>query len=133
MSLKQKLAVSLCTFYLVCVIGVALSLHFCGGKLAAVSATNTQASCKYCKSEPLAKKDDNCCKNTKIDVKVKDSHQVQSSVEVPKLFSVDAIIPRAFYTVFEYFLPHLFNKFEDKAPPKVPGIALHVMNCVFRN
>ncbi len=119
MSLKQKLALSLCTFYLFSVIGVALSLHFCGGKLASISATSAKAVCKYCKAEPIAPKDDNCCKNTKVDIKVKDS--------------VDAIIYAPFHAVLDYFVPNYFNKLENKAPPKITGVALHIMNCVFRN
>lgn len=133
MSLKQKLALSLCTFYLVCVIGVALSLHFCGGKLASVSVSNAKASCKYCKSAPLAEKESNCCKNTQIDVKVKDNHQIESGVKLPTLFSVDVILPRTFHAIFRQFLPNFFNRLENKAPPKTTSVALHVMNCVFRN
>lgn len=133
MSLKQKLAISLSTFYLVSVIGVALSLHFCGGKLAGVSATHAKAICKYCKSEPVDQKDNDCCKNTKVDVKVKDSHQAESTIKMPKLFSVDVFLHPNVSRVFSYFLPSVFNRLENKAPPKVTGVAIHVMNCVFRN
>ena len=133
MSLKQKLAISLCTFYLVSVIGVALSLHFCGGKLASVSASNAKASCKYCKSEPVTQKEDNCCKNTKVDVKVKDSHQAESAIKMPRLLSIDVFIHPNISRVFSYFLPSVFNSLENEAPPNVAGVAIHVMNCVFRN
>ena len=127
MSLKQKLAISLCTFYLVSIIGVALSLHFCGGKLDSISALNAKEVCKYCKSEP------NCCNNTKIDVKVKDNHKIESAVKLPKVFSIDAFIPRVAHTIFKQFLPNLFNKVENKNHPRITCVALHVMNCVFRN
>jgi len=133
MSLKQKLAISLCTFYLVSVIGVALSLHFCGGKLASVSVTDAKASCKYCKTAPIAQKDDNCCKNTKIDVKVKDNHQIESAVKLPKLFSLDVFLHPTVSQIFRQFLPRFFSQLENKAPPKSTRVALHVMNCVFRN
>lgn len=133
MSLKQKLALSLCTFYLVSVIGVALSLHFCGGKLASVAVASTKAACKYCKSEPIAPKDDNCCKNTKVDIKVKDKHHVESAVKLPKSFSVDAIIPSPFHSILNYFVPKYLNRLENKAPPEITGVSLHIMNCVFRN
>ncbi len=133
MSFKQKLAISLCTFYLVSVIGVALSLHFCGGKLAAVSATNAKASCTYCKAESTTQKDDNCCKNTNIDVKVKDNHQVESAVKLPKLFSTDFFIHSNYSEAFKWFFPKFFSNLENKAPPKSTSVALHVMNCVFRN
>ncbi len=133
MSLKQKLAISLCTFYLISVIGVALSLHFCGGKLASVSATKAVASCKYCKAESASKMDDNCCKNTKVDVKVKDNHQIEGGFKLPKLFSVDVFLHSDIKEIAHLFLPAYFNKLSNKAPPEPTGIALHVMNCVFRN
>lgn len=133
MSLKQKLAISLCTFYLISVIGVALSLHFCGGKLAAVSATNAKASCKYCTAESITQKDDNCCKNTNVDVKVKDNHQAESAVKLPKLFSVDVFLHPNVSQILRQILPTFFSKLENKTPPKSTGVALHVMNCVFRN
>jgi len=133
MSLKQKLAISLCTFYLVSVIGVALSLHFCGGKLASVSVVSAKASCKYCKAESTAKKDDTCCKNTKVDVKVKDDHQTESAIKLPKLFSVDAFLHPNVSQILHQFFPTFFSKLENKAPPRSTSVALHVMNCVFRN
>ncbi|SFH11268.1 HYC_CC_PP family protein [Pedobacter insulae] len=132
MSLKQKLAISLCAFYVISIMGVALSLHFCGGKLADVSVINAKVACKYCKAEPLAEKQDNCCKNTKVDLKVKDSHQIESAAKLPKFFSVDMIFHETFRYVLRNFVPTIFSKIAHKAPPKT-GVALHVMNCVFRN
>ena len=133
MSLKQKLAISLCTFYLISVIGIALSLHFCGGKLAAISATKATASCKYCKAESSAKKDDNCCKNTKVDVKVKDNHQSENAIKLPKLFSVDVFLHPNVHQIFLQVFPTFFSKLANKTPPTPTSVALHVMNCVFRN
>ena len=133
MKLKQKLALSLCTFYLVSVIGVALSMHFCGGKLASVSVYTDRAACKYCMAEAKDKKDDGCCKNTKVDVKVKDSHQAESSFKLPKLFSLETFIPTKFSELFKPFIPAFLSKLENKAPPRSTSVAIHVFNCVFRN
>ena len=133
MILKQKLALVLCTFYLLSVIGVALSIHFCGGKLASVSVNSTKAACKFCKAEASDKKDDGCCKNTKVDVKVKDSHQAEAALKLPKLFSLETLIPFNTKFVFNKILPVFFNKVENKAPPKSTQISLHLLNCVFRN
>ncbi|KQB98760.1 hypothetical protein [Pedobacter sp. Hv1] len=133
MKLKQKLAIGLSTFYLFSVIGVGLSMHFCGGKLASVAFYENKTACKYCKQEPVAKKDDGCCKNTKVDVKVKDSHQTESSFKLPKLFSLDTYLHPRVSEVIKYFLPNLFSRLENKAPPKSTGVAIHVFNCVFRN
>jgi hypothetical protein len=133
MKLKQKLAIGLCTFYLLSVIGVALSIHFCGGKLAAVSVTSAQAACKYCKAEKQDKKDDGCCKNTKIEAKVKDSHQVESTFKLPKLFSFETLLHPKFADLLNQILPSYFSKVVNKSPPKSKGVALHIFNCVFRN
>jgi hypothetical protein len=133
MKLKQKLALSLCIFYMVSVIGVALSMHFCGGKLASVSFTNAQTACKFCKAEAADKKDDGCCKNTKVDVKVKDSHQAETTFKLPKLFSFETYVHPRLFNLLQKILPNYFESLENKAPPKPTGVALHIFNCVFRN
>ena len=133
MKLKQKVALSLCSFYLVSVIGVALSMHFCGGKLSSVAIYSSKATCKYCQTEVVDKKDDGCCKNTKFEVKVKDSHQVGSSFKLPKLFSFESLIPFSADEIFKKLRPIFFQKIENKAPPKIFRVAIHVFNCVFRN
>lgn len=131
--IKQKLALGLCTFYLVSVIGIALSMHFCGGKLASVAVYSSKASCKFCKSEAGEKKDNGCCKNTKVEVKVKDNHQSTTSFKLPQLFdSVCLFNPLTNFTLKKVETTFL-NKTENKAPPGPRSIALHIFNCVFRN
>ena len=133
MVLKQKLALALCTFYLFSVIGLALSIHFCGGKLASISVNSGQAKCKFCKAEQASKKDDGCCKNTKVEVKVKDSHQTEDSAKLPKVFSLETLLPPHTSHFFKKVLPSFFCRVENKAPPKSTQISLHLLNCVFRN
>ncbi len=132
MKLKQKIAIGLCALYVVSVIGIAITFHFCGGKLADVSLY-AKTACKFCKNEPVAKKDDGCCKNTKVDVKVKDSHQAETSFKLPKLFSFDTYFPSRITEFFRPFLPTLLNKLENKAPPRTSPISLQILHCVFRN
>lgn len=133
MKLKQKFALVLCVFYAVSVIGVALSMHFCGGKLASVALYTNKTACKFCKTEPVDKKDDGCCKNTKVDVKVKDSHHAEASVKLPKVFSLEAVLPRYFVSFLKPILPKYFSGLENKAPPRTSSISLQILNCVFRN
>lgn len=133
MRFKQKLAIGLCTFYMLSVIGVALSMHFCGGKLASISLYSNKTACKLCKAEPVEKKDDGCCKNTKVDVKVKDSHQTESSFKLPKLFSIDTFLHPRTSEIVKRLLPSVFGRISNKAPPKSTRVAIHVFNCVFRN
>lgn len=133
MKLKQKFALGLCALYAISVIGIALSVHFCGGKLADVSLFANKTSCKYCKTEPVEKKDDNCCKNTKVDVKVKDSHHAEASVKLPKIFSLETFLPHYVVKFLQPLFPNYFGGLTNKAPPRTSKISLQVLNCVFRN
>lgn len=131
MNLKQKIALGLCAFYLISVIGVALSLHFCGGKLSAVHFTEV-AHCKGCKAEKTVKAD-SCCKNTAIDAKIKDSHQSGFKVELPKNYSIQLFLTPFLSEIAERILPHLFSKSKKEAPPLSARLSLYAYNCVFRN
>lgn len=134
MKLKQKIALSLAVLYAVSVIGFALSLHFCGGKLANVSAFNNEVSCKFCKEIPAEKlKKDNCCKNTQVTVKVKDSHQTEAQTQMPKLFSIELFFRTPVLEFLSNITPQFFNKITNKAPPLSTWLSLHIFNCIFRN
>lgn len=133
MKLKQKIALSLAVFYAVSVMGLALSLHFCGGKLENVKLFSNEVSCKFCKDIPAEKKDDGCCKNTQVTVKVKDSHQTAAQVQMPKLFSIQLFLYPPVLEFLTNITPKFFSKISDKAPPLSSRIALHIFNCIFRN
>lgn len=134
MKLRQKIALTLAVFYAVSVMGLALSLHFCGGKLENVKLFNNEVSCKFCKDIPAEKKkDDGCCKNTEVTVKVKDSHQTQAQVQMPKLFSIQLFLHPPVLEFLTNISPKFFSKISNKAPPLSSRIALHVFNCIFRN
>jgi hypothetical protein len=132
MNLKQKIAFGLCIFYLVSVIGVGLNLHFCGGKLSSVHLNET-AFCKGCLSAEKTVKKDNCCKNTVVDAKIKDSHQSGTKVDLPKNFSIRLFIAPFIREVTSNVLPKVFSKAENKAPPLSARLSLYAYNCVFRN
>jgi hypothetical protein len=133
MKLKQKIALSLAVFYAVSVMGLALSLHFCGGKLENVKLFSNEVSCKFCKDIPAEKKDDDCCKNTRVTVKVKDSHQAEAQVKMPKLFSIQLFLHPPVLAFLTDITPKFFSKISNKAPPLSSRIALHIFNCIFRN
>lgn len=120
-------------FYVFSVVGVALSIHFCGGRLASVSFSSAKTGCKLCKLEPVAKKGGDCCKNTKIEVKVKDSHQTTNGVNLFKVLAVKLFhLPKNIH-----FSPVILigqrAKRSNKAPPRGLHIAVYLLNCVFRN
>ncbi|RZK20126.1 MAG: hypothetical protein EOO86_05505 [Pedobacter sp.] len=134
MKLKQKIALSLAVFYAVSVMGLALSLHFCGGKLANVKLFSNELACNLCKDIPAEKiKDDGCCKNTQVTVKVKDSHQTEAQTQMPKLFSIQLFLHPPVLEFLTNITPAFFSKISNKAPPLSTRVALHVFNCIFRN
>lgn len=133
MKLRQKIALGLCVFYLVSVIGVALSLHFCGGELFAVHFSKAAVACSGCKTVEKKDTTNKCCKNTSVDAKIKDSHQSGSKVDVPKNYSIQWFLAPFLSRVIDAVFPNLFSKIENKAPPFVSGISIYVFNCVFRN
>ena len=134
MKLRQKIALTLAVFYAVSVMGLALSLHFCGGKLANVKLFSNKLSCELCTDIPAEKiKDDGCCKNTQVTVKVKDSHQTEAQVQMPKLFSIQLFLHPPVLEFLSNITPKFFSKVSNKAPPLSKRVALHVLNCIFRN
>ncbi|PWS32747.1 HYC_CC_PP family protein [Pedobacter paludis] len=134
MKLKQKIALSLAVFYTVSVMGLALSLHFCGGKLENVKIFSNEVSCKFCKDIPAEKKkDDGCCKNTQVTVKVKDSHQTEAQIQMPKLFSIQLFLHPPVLEFASNITPAFLSKIANKAPPLSARLPLHIFNCIFRN
>lgn len=133
MKLRQKIALFLTTLYLTSVVGLAFSLHFCCGRLENVKLFSDATNCKFCKNVALEKKNNGCCQNTKVTVKVKDSHQTQASFKLPKLFSIQLFL----HPPYINFSPTIFkapiNQLANKAPPKLYGVSLHIFNCIFRN
>lgn len=69
--MKRVLIIFLAAFYLIIASGLTLSLHYCGGKLKAVSLfSNKEEGC--CGNK---KKSKGCCKDKTTVIKVKDNHQ----------------------------------------------------------
>ena len=132
MKLQQKIAMALCAFYLISVIGVAMNMHFCSGKLSEVSLHKT-TGCGSCKSESKLAKNNKCCKNTAVEAKIKDSHKVESKVSLPKDFSIELFLGPVVSELFKIILPNTSGGSDNKAPPLSSIFSLHLLNCVFRN
>jgi hypothetical protein len=72
-------------------------------------------------------------KNTQVTVKVKDSHQGEAQVQIPKLFSIRLFLHPPVLEFLTNIAPQFFSKISNKAPPLSSRIALHIFNCIFRN
>ena len=124
---------ALCAFYLISVIGVAMNMHFCSGKLAEVSF-HKAAGCGACKDEgkKLAKTSD-CCKDTSVAAKITDSHKAGNKVNLPQDFSVELFFGPVVAELFKLIMPNTSGHHVNKAPPLSAILSLHIFNCVFRN
>jgi hypothetical protein len=132
MKMKQKIAMGLCVFYLFSMIGLAVSMHFCAGKLSSVRFIET-AKCKACTKDSKIAKGHSCCKTTSVDVKIKDSHQAGAKVKLPGDFSLQLFLGTQLTYVLKSVLANSLRLAENKAPPLSSIISLHLFNCVFRN
>ncbi len=132
MKIRQRTAFGLSLFYLVTVIGLALNLHYCGGKLSSVKL-NAPAECKVCKNERKIASGRDCCKTTGFELKVKDSHQAGLKVKLPSDFGIQLfLVPVS--TVFNSWNAAFVQVARgNKAPPRAAIVPLHLFNCVFRN
>ncbi|MES2829075.1 MAG: hypothetical protein V4687_13005 [Bacteroidota bacterium] len=132
MKFKQKIALGLCAFYLITVIGLAINMHFCAGKLSSVMLTEIP-KCPACKDEKKSAKTHDCCKDKSVQVKIKDNHQAGFKVSLPKDYSVQLFLQHEFASLLLPVQSKFLFKTFNKAPPLSSIISLHVFNCVFRN
>ncbi|HEK20941.1 MULTISPECIES: HYC_CC_PP family protein [unclassified Mucilaginibacter] len=115
--------------YTVTASGFNLHLHYCGNRVADVQINAPAKSCV----KPMAKSKMKCCKDSKLDVKVKDSHELQqynapkapSPVQLPHVSFNDFFLP-----VQQAIIEILF----DRGPPNVPRTtgAIFIKNCILR-
>jgi hypothetical protein len=132
MKMQQKLAAALCAFYLITVIGFAVNMHFCSGKLSSVKLNET-AKCSACKSEKALAKKHDCCETSSIEAKITDSHEAGFKVKLPQDFSITLFLTQRFSFLAESVRTFSIAGALNKAPPLSSIFSLHLLNCVFRN
>lgn len=130
MKLRKRLTIGLCAFYLMSIIGIALNMHFCGGTLSKVSFTET-VKCNSCKKSEKKGQESDCCKNTSIDAKIKDSHKAEVNLKLAQLFSTELFLGPVFTPASGYASSNLSSHAVNKAPPLSTKLSLHLYNCVF--
>lgn len=132
MKLRQKLSIGLCAFYLMTIIGIALNVHFCGGRLADVSFTET-AKCGKCKKAENKGEESDCCKNTAIEAKVKDSHKAELNLKLAHDYGIQLFLGPLITDIHYPLSANLSKRALNKAPPLSAILPLHLFNCIFRN
>ena len=132
MKMQQKIAAALCAFYLITVIGFAVNMHFCSGKLSSVKLNET-AKCSACKGEDSIAKKHDCCETSSVVAKIKDSHEAGFKVQLPQDFSITLFLRERFSFLAESVSTFAITNAWNKAPHLSSIFSLHLLNCVFRN
>jgi len=108
--------------YLITATGFALNLHFCGSSIESVKIDAPTKKCGM---------DSKCCKETHLEVKVKDAHQTAHASFTDKILV--SFVPVFSYASFHkpLVISHLSNLFTERGPPLNP-VPVFIRNCVFR-
>jgi hypothetical protein len=92
--MKKTGVLLLVLMYAITVTGFALNLHYCGNHVADIKINAPAKSCV----KPMAKSKMKCCKDAKLDVKVKDSHEAQQTSFTAKTVVFD--VPKLHWKIF---------------------------------
>jgi len=118
-----------CFLYLISSVGVSINLHYCGGKIKAISLSHTDES--DCCGKEMEKKM-NCCKDKTVSYQVKEDQSSSStaSIKVPVKnidthFIFTEFIKSNLYTP-SYGVP------DFHAPPDIVFSDTYLVNGVFR-
>jgi hypothetical protein len=127
--LKRSGAVLLTMLYVVTVLGFALNLHYCGNYIASVKINAPAVNCGMDKAPGKMK----CCKDSQLQVKVKDAHQGEETSFLARVCGFE--LPDLSFGDYSFSSQQsLFDRFFDRAPPNKPieSIATFIKNCIFR-
>ncbi|OOQ60606.1 HYC_CC_PP family protein [Mucilaginibacter pedocola] len=128
--IKRQAALVLALLYIVTVAGFALNLHYCGNYVADVKINAPAEAC----AQPMAKSKMHCCKDSRLDVKVKDDHQKESTSFLSRLFAFE--LPKFAWADFLFSSQQsVLEKLFDRGPPDEPpanAISVFLKNCTFR-
>ena len=105
--------------------GFAMNVHFCSGTVASVKINSNAPTCS-----PDGEKMKGCA-DKKVDVKVKDAHQAETSSKAPGIFSFELpgfslsdFVPAAHQALLE----KLFDKSPPPGPPPTPKVEPFLRN-----
>lgn len=124
--LKRSVIIVLAMLYLTTVSGFALNLHYCLNQLASVKVDAQPNTCARLQNSKMR-----CCKDQKIEIKVKDAHQNNSPLHWSKFFPI--ALPASAFMIFTPTVQNpLVVNVTDRGPPKTPGVTLFLRSCIFR-
>lgn len=114
MRTRKKIAIGLCSFYLLSVTGIALNLHFCSNELSSVNFTQ-KADCIACKpagNHHLAKKD-TCQKNTTAEANPADQQKPSAKKDDQEGFNVASFFTPLIGEFIRFLMPGLSYRIQS--------------------
>ena len=127
--IKKSGALFIAILYMVTVAGFALNLHYCGNRVASVKINTPAKTCGM----QMGFNEKDCCKDIKVNVKVKDEHEAQPVSFLAKIFS--SVIPGQVFKDYSFSSQQgSAGRFFDRGPPDIPvkTIPVFLKNCIFR-
>ena len=128
--MKKVVSIILLFLYMIPVIGINASVHYCGGKIASVSFGAEKAQKCACGSKKMKK---NCCKDKEFSFKLKDSQQKTQQVTLNFFKTVDSHSFLIYASIFLYQSFVIQKEFYNAHhPPNHIKPSLYILHQVFR-
>lgn len=126
--MKKITVAILAIIYLTVSSGVAMSIHYCMGKVASVDLVHAGNKCGKCGMKMTG---NNCCKDEFKIVKLEDSHKLISN-DI-NIFCPIAIVDNSKSIInSNLFLSRIRSQYKDNSPPESPAVSLNILYSVFR-
>ncbi|HUS02120.1 MAG TPA: hypothetical protein VMY77_10360 [Chitinophagaceae bacterium] len=125
--MKKITVAILAIIYLTVSSGVAMTIHYCMGKVASVDLMHPAGKCGKCGMKTTG----GCCKDEFKIVKLNDSHKLISN-DI-NIYAPVAIIDNS-KSIFDInvFSSRIKSDHKNHSPPGSPGTSLNILYCVFR-
>jgi len=127
--MKRSALVLLTAIYLLSCVGIGVDRFYCCGKLASTTFTYAPANDNAGTQTP---KKNNCCRNEKQSLKIKDNHISGDAFIAGHPLPV--IIPSFFCpnNKIALTLSHTNISYNGNAPPGLPDVPVYTLNCTYR-
>lgn len=123
--MKKFIVAILAIIYLTVTSGVAMSIHYCMGKVASVDLMHTGNKCG------MTTDGKGCCKDEFKMVKLEDSHKLISN-DIKIYSPISSIGNAQIFDDTKFSLSGIKTEYNNHSPPEATGISLNILYCVFR-
>lgn len=125
--MKKILVTILAITYLAVSSGIAMTIHYCMGKVASVDLMHSSDKCGNCGM----KSNEGCCKDEFKIVKLDDTHQISTNdINIHCPVAIINISKTLFET--DIHSSQITSDYNNHSPPVLQDVSLCILNSVFR-